>query len=251
MWTRTRAGTATLRTKIAANPVRTIVAVTTTSEPSPSEAQFLDVVRRDRLVAVIRARGIADPQGLIGVLLERGIRCIEFTLTTAGALDAITRTTDTNAGAWIGAGTVLRGGQAEQAIDSGARFLVSPALRPDVVRAARNTGVPVVLGAFSPTEVAAGMEVATALKLFPAQLGGPGYIRELLGPLPDARLIPSGSIGPDHVRGFLDAGALAVYAGSALAPGPAVESSDLEEIARRAEAFRSRLGPPPEAVRSS
>jgi 2-dehydro-3-deoxyphosphogluconate aldolase/(4S)-4-hydroxy-2-oxoglutarate aldolase len=224
--------------------------VATTPKLSATETDFLNVVRRDRLVAVIRARAISDPLGLVGVLVERGIHCVEFTLTTGGALDAIAQSSESSA--WIGAGTVLEGRQADQAIASGARFLVSPALRPDVVRAARGTGVPVVLGAFSPTEVAAGMEVgATALKLFPAQLGGPGYVKDLLGPLPGARLIPSGSIGPDDVHGFLEAGAVAVYAGSALAPGHAVESGDLEDIVRRAEAFTSRLGPPPEGARSS
>jgi 2-dehydro-3-deoxyphosphogluconate aldolase / (4S)-4-hydroxy-2-oxoglutarate aldolase len=219
--------------------------------PQPSEAhdRFLDILREDRLVAVIRAGSIAEPRKLAETLAGAGIRCVEFTLTTEGALDAIR--VSVGSGALVGAGTLLDPDQAEAAIAAGAGFLVSPALRPDLVEVAGGSDIPLVLGAFSPTEVVDGMEAgATALKLFPAQVGGPGYVKDLLSPLPDARLIPSGRIGPDDVQGFLEAGALAVYAGSALAPASAVETGDVDEIARRAERFRTRLGPPDPAARS-
>jgi 2-dehydro-3-deoxyphosphogluconate aldolase/(4S)-4-hydroxy-2-oxoglutarate aldolase len=220
-----------------------------TLQPSETQARFLDIVRQDRLVAVIRAGSIADPRKLAAALAGAGIRCVEFTLTTEGALDAIREAV--GSGALVGAGTLLDPDQAEAAIAAGAGFLVSPALRPELVEVARESDIPVVLGAFSPTEVVDGMQAgAAALKLFPAQVGGPGYVKDLLSPLPDARLIPSGGIGPDDVLGFLDAGALAVYAGSALAPAAAVESGDVDEIARRAERFRTRLGLPDPAARS-
>jgi 2-dehydro-3-deoxyphosphogluconate aldolase/(4S)-4-hydroxy-2-oxoglutarate aldolase len=210
---------------------------------SPAEEEFLDLARRDGLVAVIRAEHIADPGRLVEVLVAGGIRCIEFTLTTTGALDAVEQTADR--GAMVGVGTILEEGQARDAIAAGAAFLVSPALRGGLVQPAKDAGLPVILGAFTPTEVVEGMQLgATALKLFPAHVGGPSYVKDLLGPLPGARLIPSGGIGPEDVPTFLDAGAVAVYAGSALAPANAVESGDLVEIARRAEAFTSRLRRP-------
>jgi 2-dehydro-3-deoxyphosphogluconate aldolase / (4S)-4-hydroxy-2-oxoglutarate aldolase len=211
------------------------------SEQVPKADQdFLRILREDRLVSVIRAGSITNPTGIADALVTAGIRCVEFTLTTPGALEAITEAAKTDA--IVGAGSILDRAQATDAVAAGARFLVSPALRTDLVTVAREYRIPVVLGAFTPTEVADGMDAgATALKLFPARAGEAAYVRDLLGPLPRARLIPSGGIGPDDVASFLDAGAVAVYAGSSLASPTAIESGNLHEITKRADRFRVAL----------
>jgi 2-dehydro-3-deoxyphosphogluconate aldolase/(4S)-4-hydroxy-2-oxoglutarate aldolase len=169
-----------------------------------------------------------------------GIRCVEFTFTVPDVLSVIRAATEGDA--MVGAGTVLEADQARRAIDAGARFVVTPALRVEVVAACIELDVPVMLGAFSPTEVITAVEVgATAVKLFPAMIGGPEYVRDLLGPFPDLSLIPSGGVGPENLRSYLEAGALAVYMGASLAPPEAVESGDLREIARRADRVRTAL----------
>ena len=198
-------------------------------------------MKADRAVAVIRAERIADPVELAGAIAAAGIRCVEFTLTTPGALKALASAVDS--GAVVGAGTVLDEQQAREAVAAGARFVVSPAHVPELVEVCREDGVPVFLGALTPTEVhAAWAAGATAVKLFPAGLGGARYLQQLRGPFPDIAFIPSGGVDDRNGREYLAAGAVAVYAGSSLAPAELVAAGDHAEIGRRAHAFVASLG---------
>lgn len=201
----------------------------------------LDAIRSDRAVAVIRGERVSDPAGLAATLLDAGIRAIEFTFTIPAVLAVIEAAVDS--GALIGAGTVRDEQQARDALSAGAQFLVSPACVREVARVAQEADVPVFLGALTPTEVDAALKAGTtAVKLFPAGIGGPGYLRDLHGPFPDADFIPSGGVTEENARGFLDAGAIAVYAGSGLAPPDLVTAGNHEEIRRRAHAFVATLG---------
>jgi 2-dehydro-3-deoxyphosphogluconate aldolase/(4S)-4-hydroxy-2-oxoglutarate aldolase len=198
-----------------------------------------EAMKADRVVAVIRAERIADPVELAEAVAAAGIRCVEFTVTTPGALEAIAAASDSRA--IVGAGTVVDERQAREAMAAGARFVVSPACVPELVEACREDGIPVFLGGLTPTEIhtawAAG---ATAVKLFPAG-DGPRYLQQLRGPFPDIAFVPSGGINEQNAREYLDAGAVAVYAGSSLAPSALVAAGDHEEIARRARAFVASL----------
>lgn len=199
-----------------------------------------EAIVADRAVAVVRAPSVADPAGLAKTLVSAGIRCVEFTFTIPGVLEAIEAASST--GAVIGAGTVLQPEQARDAIAAGARFVVSPVLAPEIVGPCNNAGIPAILAAFTPTEVLSAMRAgSTAVKLFPARVGGPRYVRDLLGPLPDARLVPSGGVDESNAREFLEAGAVAVYAGTGLVPPDLVAEGDHEEIGRRAERFVASL----------
>lgn len=201
----------------------------------------LEVVRADRAVAVVRAPSVADPAGLAGVLADAGIRCVEFTFTIPGVLEAIEAAAA--AGALVGAGTVTEPAQAKDAIAAGARFVVSPVLVPEIVAPCRDVGVPVVLAALTPTEVLAAARAGSiAVKLFPASLGGPRYLRDLRGPLPHVVFIPSGGVDSTNAREFLEAGAAAVFAGTELVPPELVAVGAHEEIRRRTESFVAALG---------
>jgi 2-dehydro-3-deoxyphosphogluconate aldolase/(4S)-4-hydroxy-2-oxoglutarate aldolase len=198
-------------------------------------------IREDRVVAVVRAPRVPDPQGLVLALAGAGVRCVEFTFTTPDA-EALIAAAAPTPGAVVGAGTLLRREQAEAAARAGARFLVSPAVRPEVADVAREHGLPAFLGAFTPSEVLAAVEAgATGVKLFPARLGGPSYLRDLLGPFPDLALLPSGGVTEANAREYLAAGAVAVYAGSGLTPPEVVAAGDHAELARRARAFVAAL----------
>ncbi len=200
----------------------------------------LEVLRADRIAAVIRADVIPDPRRLADTLAAGGVRLVEFTFTTPHVLRVIAA--GVGGDAFVGAGTVLTARQANDAVDAGAQFIVTPAVLPDVADACRARGVPFMLGAFTPSEVLAASELGSSLvKVFPAGTGGPGHIKDLRGPFPHIGLVPSGGITPANARSFLDAGAVALFAGSDLASAALVEAGRYEDIRARAETFRAAV----------
>ncbi|WP_034271175.1 bifunctional 4-hydroxy-2-oxoglutarate aldolase/2-dehydro-3-deoxy-phosphogluconate aldolase [Actinospica robiniae] len=200
----------------------------------------LNVIATDRVLAVVRAPSVPDPAGLCDALAEGGIRAVEFTFTTPGVADILARAAAARRpGTHLGAGTVLTAGQAEAAIDAGAEFLVTPALRPEVARVAARADIPVLMGALTPTEVLGAMDLgAAAVKIFPASSHSPKYIKDLRGPFPDVRLVPSGGVNLGNARAFLDHGAFAVCCGTDVVPPDLVAAGGNElEIRGRAAAF--------------
>ncbi|OZE79529.1 bifunctional 4-hydroxy-2-oxoglutarate aldolase/2-dehydro-3-deoxy-phosphogluconate aldolase [Rhodococcoides fascians] len=202
----------------------------------------LQTILDDRALAVVRAPSISDPQALAGALARGGIRAVELTFTTPGVLDLLRVASD--AGAVIGAGTVLTSEQARAAIDSGAQFLVTPGLRPAVAEVASARGVPLMMGALTPSEVMDAIDMgAAAVKIFPARALGPAHFKDLLGPLPDAKLVPSGGVNASNAADFLAVGAVAVTAGTDVVSPAAVASDDWDGIAERAQRFVTSLSP--------
>jgi 2-dehydro-3-deoxyphosphogluconate aldolase / (4S)-4-hydroxy-2-oxoglutarate aldolase len=136
----------------------------------------------DRSLVVVRAAAIPDAAELCAALVEGGIRTVELTFTSPDVLPSLRRAAAVPGGAILGAGTVLTADDARAAIDAGARFLVTPGIRPDVARVAIEAGVPVYLGAMTPTEVAMAVDLgSSAVKIFPAGRLGPGYLKDLQG----------------------------------------------------------------------
>jgi 2-dehydro-3-deoxyphosphogluconate aldolase/(4S)-4-hydroxy-2-oxoglutarate aldolase len=200
----------------------------------------LDVLRSDRVLTVVRAERIPDAADLCHALAAGGIRTVELTFTTPGLLDHVRSCADavSRAGIVLGVGTVMTADQARAAIDAGARFLVTPGLRPDVAAVATAGSVPVFLGALTPTEVAQAVDLGSAaVKIFPASSMGPKYLSDLHGPYPDVEFLPSGGINPGNARAYLDAGALAVCAGTGVVPPARVAAGDWAEITKRATDF--------------
>ena len=200
----------------------------------------LNVIATDRVLAVVRAPSVPDPSGLCDALAEGGIRVVEFTFTTPGVAGVLARAAAVHRpGTHLGAGTVLTGEQAAAAIDAGAEFLVTPGLRPEVTRVAARADIPVLMGALSPSEVLTALDLgAAAVKIFPAATHGPRYIKDLRGPFPEARLVPSGGVNAGNARAFLDHGAFAVCCGTDVVPPDLVAAGGNElEIRGRAAAF--------------
>jgi 2-dehydro-3-deoxyphosphogluconate aldolase/(4S)-4-hydroxy-2-oxoglutarate aldolase len=132
--------------------------------------------------------------------------------------------------------------QAKAAIDAGAQFLVTPGLRPEVAAVAAAAGIPFSLGAMTPTEVAQALDLGSAaVKIFPARQLGPAYLKDLQGPYPGIRLLPSGGIDASNAKSYLDAGAAAVCCGTSVVPPAAVASGDWTDISARAAAFTATL----------
>jgi 2-dehydro-3-deoxyphosphogluconate aldolase/(4S)-4-hydroxy-2-oxoglutarate aldolase len=204
----------------------------------------LDVIATDRVLAVVRAPSVPDPAGLCDALAEGGIRAVEFTFTTPGVAEILARAAAVRRpGTHLGAGTVLTAEQAEAAIDAGAEFLVTPALRPEVAKVAARADIPVLMGALTPTEVLTAMDLgAAAVKIFPAATHSPKYIKDLRGPFPDVRLVPSGGVNVGNARAFLDHGAFAVCCGTDVVPPDLVAAGGNEhEIRARAAAFMAAI----------
>jgi 2-dehydro-3-deoxyphosphogluconate aldolase / (4S)-4-hydroxy-2-oxoglutarate aldolase len=212
-----------------------------TTSPTPSETLRATLAPAP-VVAILRARTATHFVAGAQALAEAGVRAVEVTLTTDGALDALRELRAARPGLLAGVGTVITPEEAAAAVEAGAQFLVAPCVRADTLAAATRLGVPMLPGAFTPTEVVAAVEHGAALvKLFPATLG-PAYLKALRGPLPQVGFVPTGGIGTDAIRPFLDAGAVAVGLGSPLT-GDSLETGDLEALTARArEAVAAATG---------
>ncbi|MHB1594885.1 MAG: bifunctional 4-hydroxy-2-oxoglutarate aldolase/2-dehydro-3-deoxy-phosphogluconate aldolase [Streptosporangiaceae bacterium] len=205
---------------------------------------LLHELRSRRLLAIVRG---ADPDAALRSVLalaEEGVSLIEVSLTTRDALNVMSQArAELGAAADVGAGTVVTAQDARRAREAGARFVVTPAVVPGA-HAATELGLPLLCGALSPTEVAAAAgQGATAVKLFPASLGGPAYLRALRDPFPAVPLVPVGGLDADTVREFLAAGATAVGVGGPLL-GDAASGGSLAELRVRARRFLAAVGPP-------
>lgn len=204
---------------------------------------LIDTLAADRVMAVVRAARIDDVSGLCDSLLSGGIRIIELTFTTPDLPRLLGEAARTDA--IVGAGTVLNAETARRAVDAGAKFLVTPGLgleAVEIVHVGHDAGVAVVLGAMTPSEVLTAMQLdADIIKIFPARAAGPQFCADLRGPFPNVRLLPSGGVTADNAQAFLDAGVLAVTAGSGVVPPAAVESSDWTTITDRTRAFLASI----------
>ena len=189
-------------------------------------------------IAIIRLDDLSDAIQLSQALLDGGITTLEFTLTNKQANDVIIRVRDHFAARLtVGAGTVLDAEMARDSVSAGAQFLVTPTFAPDVIDVARGSDVPIACGAFTPTEILAAWRAgADLVKVFPAGPLGPTYIKDVLGPLPDILMVPTGGVNVDNCASFLAAGAYTVAVGSQLVSKPLIQNKDwsaLTGLARR------------------
>lgn len=201
----------------------------------------LDVLRAERCVAIIRGASVAHFASTAAALVDEGIGVLEFPLTTDGVLPELRSIVEELGDrAHVGVGSVTTVQQATASHEAGAAFLVTPNFDGAVIAFASSVGLPILAGAFSPTEVFTAWNAgATAVKLFPASVGGPGYVRELIrGPFPDVPLIPTGGVAFADIADYLDAGAVAFGLGTSLL-GSAPDGGDHDDLRRRVGQFRS------------
>ncbi|UNK70320.1 bifunctional 4-hydroxy-2-oxoglutarate aldolase/2-dehydro-3-deoxy-phosphogluconate aldolase [Microbacterium sp. H1-D42] len=189
-----------------------------------------------RIVAIVRDREGRHLQAACETLVDAGIGAIEVTSNTPGAASAIARLA-AEGGADVGMGTVRTVEHVRMAADAGAAFIVTPTLSLEVGAAAADAGLRWYPGAMTPTEIETAWSAgATAVKVFPASsLGGPRYVREVLAPLDDIMLIPTGGVRIEDIPAYLDAGAFGLGMGSPLL-GDAVATGDLVALRARASA---------------
>ncbi len=195
------------------------------------------------MVAVIRMREPEKLAAVVRALAEGGVRALEITMTVPRAIDLIADLRPSlPEGFLLGAGTVLDARTAAGAISAGAQVVVSPVFKPDIIETCHLRDVPALPGCFTPTEILAAWQAgADIVKLFPATPLGPGYIKDVHGPLPDVKLMPTGGVTLDNAGTWIAAGAVAVGVGSALVDTRAVAASDSGTIAANARRVVSNV----------
>ncbi|MFJ3708238.1 bifunctional 4-hydroxy-2-oxoglutarate aldolase/2-dehydro-3-deoxy-phosphogluconate aldolase [Streptomyces sp. NBC_01387] len=204
---------------------------------------LLTALRTHRIVAIVRGDDADAALRTVLTLAEEELPLIEVSLSGRDALDVIRRArAELGPAAPLGAGTVLTAQDAQAVRDAGADFVVTPAVC-EAVTEAKRLGLPVLGGVMTPTDIVAAQRLgADAFKIFPAaQAGGPGYLKALHGPFPDAPFVPVGGVDADVARTYLAYGATAVGVGSPLI-GDAADGGSLDALRERARAFRDAVG---------
>jgi 2-dehydro-3-deoxyphosphogluconate aldolase/(4S)-4-hydroxy-2-oxoglutarate aldolase len=211
------------------------------TDGSPEKDALVDIFAAERLLAVVVLEDPVAAEPLGSALVKSGLRCIEVTLRTESALDAIA-TMAADSERVVGAGTVLTVGQVDRVIDAGARFVVSPGLDLDVVRRCQERGVAVFPGVATATEIQRALAAGVnTMKFFPAGLlGGPAMVKALAAPFRDVRFIPTGGIDAHTATGYLELASVLAVGGSWMVPAEALRSGNwarVEELAREAVAI--------------
>lgn len=185
------------------------------------------------LVPVVVIDDADSALGLAEALVAGGLPVAEVTFRTAAAAEAIARMA-TNPDILVGAGTVRTAEQVDQAVDAGAKYIVSAGLSAAVVRRAQDRGVPVLPGTVTATEILAATELGLdTVKFFPAETsGGVGAIKALAAPFPDITFVPTGGVGPKNLADYLAVPAIAACGGSWMCPRDAVKAGDFATIER-------------------
>jgi 2-dehydro-3-deoxyphosphogluconate aldolase/(4S)-4-hydroxy-2-oxoglutarate aldolase len=199
----------------------------------------LRLIQATGVVAVIRL----DDAGALGdvarALMAGGVRALEVTMTVPRAVELIAELAGSLPPDFVvGAGTVIDAETARRVIGAGARFVVGPVLRLDVIEECHRLEVPVMPGCFSPTEILAAWEAgADIVKVFPATALGPAYFKDIHGPLPQVRLMPTGGVTRENAGDWIKAGAVAIGVGTALVDRAAVNERRFDAIERNARHF--------------
>ncbi|MGC4190390.1 MAG: bifunctional 4-hydroxy-2-oxoglutarate aldolase/2-dehydro-3-deoxy-phosphogluconate aldolase [Thermomicrobiales bacterium] len=197
------------------------------------------VLEQTDVVAIVRLNDYSAAVDMVKALAEGGIIATEFTYTNpeaGAAIASVKRACGSDV--LVGAGTVLDPETARAAILQGADFLVTPVVSIPTIELARRYSVPTVIGAFTPTEILTAWQAgATFVKVFPASAVGPGYLKDVRGPLPQVKLIPTGGVNLQNAGNFIRAGASAIAVGSNLVDAATVDRKDWGTLTERARAF--------------
>lgn len=199
-------------------------------------SEVLSRIIESGVVAVIRMKDTNRLLKVIEAVRQGGVKCIEITMTVPGAVEMIRQlSTAVPPDVLIGAGTVVDEATANQVIDAGAVFVVGPVLNLGVVSLCGRRDVAVMPGCYTPTEILTAWNAgADIIKVFPATSLGPKYFKDLRGPFPDIRLMPTGGVTIDNVGEWIAAGACAVGVGSDLLDKKAIEEERYEVLTERA-----------------
>ena len=198
--------------------------------------EMMELIYKTGVIAIMRAKSSDQLLAAADAIKAGGVQVIEVTMTTPGALDVVRQATERyGADVLFGAGSVLDPESARAAILAGAQFVVCPTLNLKTIELCNRYAIPVVPGAYTPTEILTAWEAgADMVKVFPASVGGPAYFKAIKGPLPQVKLVPVGGVNLDTTADFIRAGADAVGVGGALVSQKLLEAGDFAALTERA-----------------
>ena len=212
---------------------------------SPADAdshrfKVLDRILASGVVAVVRMSDSKKLIRIVEAIREGGVTAIEITMTTPNALAVIDEVSASMGDAIeLGVGSVLDLDQGRRAIDAGARYIVSPIFKPELIDLAHEHGLPIMPGAFSPTEIQAATEAgADVVKVFPADIVGMPFFKAVLAPMPHLKLMPTGGVSLTNAGDWIRFGAVAVGVGSALLDKQAIDEGDFAVLTENARTLR-------------
>jgi 2-dehydro-3-deoxyphosphogluconate aldolase/(4S)-4-hydroxy-2-oxoglutarate aldolase len=203
----------------------------------------MQIIESTGVIAIMRAQSSDQLLQAADAIREGGVRVIEVTMTTPGALEVIAEARRRyGAEVLFGAGTVLDAETGRAAILAGAQLVVAPTLNLGLIELCRRYSIPVMPGAYTPTEALTAWQAgADIVKIFPADVGGPAYLKAIRAPLPQLKLCPVGGVDLDTAAEFIRSGAACLGVGSALISQKLLDSGDFAELARRAARFREEV----------
>ncbi len=204
-----------------------------------NKTEKLNLIHDTGIIAIMRANSSGQLIAAADAIKKGGVRVIEVTMTTPGALDVIKEATRKyGQDVLFGAGTVLDAETARAAILAGAGFVVAPTLNLEMVALCNRYSIPVAPGCYTPTEMLTAWEAGVdMIKLFPADVGGPGLVKAIRAPLPQLNIVPVGGVDMNTAAEFIRKGAYALGVGSSLVNQKLLDSGDMAELTRRAEAL--------------
>lgn len=204
-----------------------------------SKENILRVIIDCGVVAVVRVGSAREALEVCPAIVRGGVKPVEVTMTVPNAIDVIKEFKSTvKDEVLVGAGTVLDPETARAAILAGVDYIVTPTLNLKVIEMCRRYGKVVIPGAFTPTEILTAWEAgADIVKVFPAGVAGPQYLKDIKGPLPQVRLLPTGGVTLENTPDFIKAGAVAVAVGTALVDKKLVAEKKFDLITERARQF--------------
>lgn len=203
-----------------------------------SRAAVVQAIEHCGVVAVVRLDDARVGVDVAKALAAGGVTSIEITMTVPNAVALIAELSSTLDDVLIGAGTVTDTPTAQAVIAAGARFVVGPVFKPEIIATCHAHGVPAMPGCFTPTEIFTAWEMgADVIKVFPSTSLGPTYFKDLRGPLPQLKLMPTGGVTKENAAEWIKAGAVAIGAGSALVDPKAVAARDFGAITKNALRF--------------
>lgn len=204
-----------------------------------TKTERLNLIRETGVIAIMRAQSSAQLIAAADAIKKGGVRVIEVTMTTPGALGVIEEATKRyGEDVLFGAGTVLDAETARSAILAGTGFIVAPTLNLEVIALCNRYSVPVIPGCYTPTEMLTAWEAgADMIKLFPASVGGPSLIKAIRAPLPQLEIVPVGGVNLNTAAEFIRNGAAALGVGGNLINQKLLDAGDMGELTHRAMAF--------------
>lgn len=209
-----------------------------------TKSDILNKLFERKAVAVIRAKDPDKLKNIINALAAGGITCAEITMTVPNAIGLIEQMSkEVDKDILIGVGSVLNKETALQAIKAGAKYVVSPVLKEEVIKTAHDHDIPVMPGCFTPTEIQTAYEWgADIIKVFPADILGMSFFKSVLAPMPHLKLMPTGGVTLTNPGEWIKAGACAVGLGSALLDQKAIEENNFEQLTQNARTVMMSLG---------